>query len=433
MKTKLPLITAIMIVFALTKGEDCLLNEVLAEEVQPQIVIQQLDGSTMQASEAAWEVLQTNSMTMENQMSGVVDVASVTEITAGQVLEKINQYFIPDAAIYLDGVLREEGDLDHIIDRRNVSAITDPVELKYGVLIKNTAVRTYPSWQKLSAETEDGAADYFQKSLFLVGEGVAVLHQTEDRIWSFVQGSNASGWVETANIAFCRREEMDAFAYSDNFVVVTEDNLLVGSQAFRMGTRLPLSRLESEYAVVWIPASNDNGNLYQTEFRVNLEGGLHVGNLELNVDNVMKQAYKLINAGYGSGDEDGFFDEGSMLTSIYRCFGIILPRDVDKLIYTGTIVTDISMMEKDEKCAFIIEQGPGCILKMEDHAVLYLGLSAEGKPMILHSVEQYSLDGINIADTRKCIVTPLETYTAEGASYLEEYQYLINFNLPGLE
>lgn len=434
MKTKKLLLTAaIIIVFVFCKGYNDPVYEVSASEAQPAIIMQQPTGQTMQASEAAEEVVTANSITMENKLSGVVDVASVREMTAAQVESMIDEYFIPDAAIYLDGELREEGDLDHIINRRNVAAIEDPIQLGYGVLIKNTAVRTYPSWQKLSAEADEDAADYFQKSVFLIGEGVVVLHKTEDGIWSFVQGMNESGWVETANIAFCRREEMDAFANAPNFVIVTEEILLVGNQEFRMGTRLPLSRIEGESVVVWLPASNDNGNLYQTEFRMNLSGGLHVGNLELNVDNVMKQAYKLINVGYACGDAQGLWDEGSMLTSIYRCFGIVLPRDTENLMHVGAATTNIKDMDMQKKREFIIEQGPGTILQMEEHAVLYLGLSAEGKPMILQNVEKYSMDGINAAEVNKCVVTPLETYTADGNNYLECYQYLIDFKLPGLE
>ncbi len=426
MRTRLPLITAIILLFAFTKGE----NYMYASETQSQIVMQQPAGKTVQMSEAAWEVIQANNVTRENQMSGVVDVASVFAVTAEEVRAKIDSYFIPDAAIYLDGVLRSEGDLDHIINRRNISALVNPVELRYGVLIKNTALRTYPSWQKLSAEVETNAADYFQKSLLLIGEGIVVLHQTEDKIWSFVQSNNAFGWVETANIAFCRREEMDAFSNSESFVIFTEENLLVGTQEFRMGTKLPLSRLEEGCVVIWLPASNDNGNLYQTEFRLNKEAGLHIGNIELSVDNVMQQAYKLINVGYGRGDMNGMIDAGSMLSSIYRCFGIVLPRETDQMIYTGVSITDISAMEREAKRAFIIEQGAGCILQMADHAVLYLGLSIEGKPVILNSTETYSLDSVNIAEPYKCVVTPLETYTEDGQNYLDSYQYLIDFNLP---
>ncbi len=429
MRAKLPLITAIIMLFAFTKGADY----ACASEVQPEIIMQTPADRSIQSSEEAWEIVQANSMTMDNKMSGVVDVTLIIEMSAEEIRKKIDENFISDAAVYLDGVLRKDGDLDPVIARRNVSALTDPVQLQYGVLTKNTAVRAYPSWQKLSDSIEEDAADYFQKSVFLIGEGVVVLHQTEDGIWSFVQGINDSGWIETEDIAFCRREEMASFSDSDSFVIVTEETLLVGSQEFRMGTKLPLSRIEGNSAAVWMPESNDNGNLYQTEFWLNTEGGIHIGNMELNVDNVMKQAYKVIDVGYASGDAEGLMDEGSVLNSIYRCFGIILPRDVEKLMYAGASITDISMMEAGEKTKFIIEQGPGCLLQMDDHAALYLGLSAEGKPKILHSTEQYSLDGINVVDAYRCVVTPLETYTSDGISYLDSYHYLIDFNLPGFQ
>ena len=426
MNWKLPLITACIGLAVITKGTGtCLASESKQEPVI--VTVPAVESRTVMTSEIAQEVLVVNALMLGRELSGIVDVANLTQISAADVRKKIDHYFIPDVCIYLDGVLRQEGDLDPVISRRNVSAIADPVALRYGVVIDNTAVRAYPSWQKLSKENTEEAADYFQESMFMIGEGVVVLHQTADEIWSFVQGSNACGWIETDEIAFCQREEMKMFSNPENFVVVTEDTILAGEEELRMGTKLPLARMEGEHAVVWIPKSNENGNLYQSEVWIHAEGGINIGYLTLSEEMILEQAYNLIDMPFGWGDTGGFMDCSSALGAIYRCFGVILPRETQQLVYAGETAADISQMSENEKYNRIIGQAPDTILLMEDHAVLYLGVNSNGLPMIFHNVEAYSTDQVTVTEVYRSVVTPLMIYTPDGDSYLSRFTHMISF------
>lgn len=396
------------------------------DEQDTVVIIQQKEGESLPSLEAAEEVVCMNRITESNALSGVVDINNMTQISAEEVRALIDGFFIPDTCIYLDGTERQEGDLDAIIARRNLSMLADPVELQYGVLIKNTAARMYPTWQKLSDETGENAADYFQETMFAVGEGVVILHQTEDKIWSFVQAANDTGWVETKNIAFCMREQMMSFSDPQSFLVVTEDYVAVGNDELRMGTRLPLSRLEEGYAVAWIPQATESGSLYQVEQSFNLSGGVHIGYLPFDVQTVVQQAYKLQNAAYGKGDANGYLDEGSALTSIFKCFGIMLPRKISRMVYAGAQITDMSQMSVSEKKNLIDAQSPGCLLLTQDNGALYLG-NQSGTAQIFHSIDRYSTDGATLTDVFHCLITPLDIFGESGRSFLEELLYLVVF------
>ena len=158
---------------------------VWAEEAQTQpeiVTLAPVGGEQVATSELEAKLKTANDSTRSMPLSGVVDLTALTQISAAQVRELIERYYIPDSCRYLDGKLRSSGDLDYTIGRRNIAALTDPISLQYGVMTENTAVRRYPTWQQLTEDGQPESPDFFQETMFLIGEGVVVLHQTEDGV-----------------------------------------------------------------------------------------------------------------------------------------------------------------------------------------------------------------------------------------------------------
>lgn len=373
------------------------------------------------ASEEELETVQSvNSATMAAASSGVVDVAGLTQITAAQVKAKISSYYIPDSAVYLDGAERKEGDLDDIIARRNIDAVTDPVTIRYGIVASDTMVRRYPTWSSLT-ETADSTEDYFQETMLLTGEGVDILHQTADGVWSFVQSRSDFGWIETSHIAFCSREDMDAFLNPEDFIVVTDSWLASGDLELRMGTKLPVVQAaETDYTVL-VPRVSGSGTLYFTQVTIQKSLGVSRGYLSITQESVQKLAQRLLNMPYAEGDSGGYMDSVSALDAIFLCFGVILPRHVSQLNFTGASVIELRNMTDEAKSTLIADCNPGSILVMDDHAALYLGL-IDGEPAIFQEVKEYSTSDGALISANKGVITPLDVRTSEGTSYLSLYR-----------
>lgn len=384
--------------------------DVLAGEAEPQ---------TLSA-----EVLSVNQTTQAADASGVVDVGSLTEISAGEVRRKIDSYGIPDNAVYLDGALRGNGDLDDVIARRNAGAVSDPVNLRYGIIASNTMLRRYPTWKKLSVSAS-GTADVFQESMLLIGEGVAVLHQSTDGIWSFVQSRNDFGWVETARVAFCSREEMNAYLNSDRFLIVTDSLLHSGDVSFRMGTRLPVTEETESGYLVELPRVSGSGTLYFSEISLARSASVSCGYLSGGADSFVLAAKRLLHMPYGEGDTGGCMDNVSALDAIFLCFGVILPRHLVQMGYTGAAVRELSGMSREEKVQAIASCSPGSILLLEGHAVLYLGI-LDGRPQIFQQVTSYSTEDGALINANEGVITPLDVCTPDGTSYLDLYSRAIS-------
>lgn len=403
---------------------------VRAEEAQTQpeiVTLAPVGGEQVAASELEAKLKIANDSTRSMPLSGVVDLTVLTQISAAQVRELIERYHIPDSCQYLDGELRSSGDMDYTISRRNIAALTDPISLQYGVMTENTAVRRYPTWQQLTEDGQPESPDFFQETMLLIGEGVVVLHQTEDGVWSFVQGETDNGWVETADIAFCQIEDMNAYINAESFAVITDDELTAGENELRMGTRLPIARIEDGDAVVWLPESNENGNLYYSEQRIHLTSGICLGYLPFLPDVVVEQCIKMLDMPYGSGDAGGYVDSLSAVGAVYRSFGILLPRQADAMVYAGGSVVGISQMSAEEKKSYIMSQPAGCILLSDKQAAIYLGTDESQTAKIFHCVQSYSADGTTVTEANRCVETSIDSYSADGVKYLDQYQYVISF------
>ena len=371
---------------------------------------------------------QINMATMANDASGVVDVTTRKTITADEVRAWIESYSYGEWP-YLDGVEVTQTEKDEILSRRNLDGLSNEtsqtIAISYGVITQNAAVRSFPTWKKASTSLDANAFDYFQESMLLTGEPVAVVHQTTDGIWSFVQATNYRGWVESDRIASCTLDELKEWQAADR-AVVTDDKITLSDSVLRMGTALPASIDESGTLTVSLPQADKNGQLTINKVETTQQGILF-GYLELTQENVLEQAKKLIGTAYGWGDSNGDMDCSSTMNSIYRCFGIILPRNTSELAQTGTKVVSLEGMSADEKRNQIQSMKPGTLLVMKGHVVMYIG-QEDGKDMILHNFTTcLAEDGVSAENVYQCRITPLDLVTAAGIHYLDAYQTAVCF------
>ncbi len=362
--------------------------------------------------------------TIEKNGSHIVDLTAYTAPTANELIAMIESYTLPERT-YLDGAARTEGDFSYPIKRRNLGPIHDPVELRYGILADNAFVRAFPTWQKLSNGTSADDPDALQETMLPAGEGVIVLHQSADQIWSFVQSSFYYGWIETAEIAFCDKETMDAFIAAEDFAVITDAQVEIAGVKMRMGTKLPIAARQDGACLLKVPQADSQGNLTILEVSVSTKY-ISDGYLPLDAEAIAVLAEKLLGTNYGWGDSNAYMDCSSTLRAVYNCFGLALPRNTSWMPNTGLKVTDLREMGIEEKKQVITSLAPGSLLLINGHVMMYIG-QKDGVESMLHNVTQYlAAPGSELVKPKKCVITPITICNSAGNNYLELYRYAIS-------
>ncbi len=220
-----------------------------------------------------------NTKTLETQGSGLFDVLSPNTWFNEEVLSLINTYSLPERTFYgaraVTPELREE-----ILANRNTGYLSEfpgnEVPLRYGIISENASVRSFPTSIRACDSLDGKAFDYFQESMFQIGEGVLVLHESLDGQWVFVQGTNYFGWVHEENIAFTSEEEFRSFLTGKDFAVAVRPGIRVSEtlssgdlyeRTLRLGTILPAKEFREDAVTLVFPRRNGVGELEEEETR----------------------------------------------------------------------------------------------------------------------------------------------------------------------
>ena len=161
------------------------------------------------------------------------------------------------------------------------------------------------------------------------------------------------------------------------------------------------------------PSKSEDGTLRIQYVQISKSEPVHEGYLPFEWNLILEQAGKLKGMPYGWGDTGGNMDCSSTMCSVYKCFGIRLPRDTSgQSLMCGIQLEGLAAEEKQE-----ILRGlkPGTLLYMPGHVMMYLG-EEEGEPRILHNVTAYSENGDTIY-AQQCCITGLDIMRMNGESY----------------
>lgn len=285
-------------------------------------------------------------------------------------------------------------ELTEILNNRNLSNISEENEIKYAIVTSFAWIRSYPT----EAYSDSYKTDRFQETSVNVGEGLKVYHESYDSKWCFVQAQNYNGWILKENIAFCEFNQMKDFLQEDNFALVVSDYVILENELVRMGQRFPIVSERDDNFIISFPRRNELGNLEFKEINV-LKSDFNKGYLEYNLENIFKQAFKLLNINYSWGDkEEEGRDCSSTQNAVYLCFGFMMPRNTSnqrKINNYGISVNGIngSYMKANYR--------PGSLIFSSGHVMMYIGEDINGVSYILHNTS--SGDG-------KCILQALDNY-----------------------
>lgn len=254
-------------------------------------------------------------------------------------------------------------------------------EPRYAFVGRRTDQRLLPTDETLTFEPFDLAFDELQNSSLDPGEPVAVFFETADEKWVYAQTKASAGWLKKTSLEFVSSDEFNNLVHAPKFCVVTAPKAdLYSDQArtqfydfARMGSRFAVTSLGEETIEITIAPGR---NLFMDR------RDIHIGYLLYTPRTVIGQAFKMLNAPYGWGGENGEQDCSAYLKEIFATVGIDLPRNSSEQGKVGRLLTG----EKDK----IFQNAlPGITLaQLKGHIVLFLGNSG-GRSYAIHEAFAY--------------------------------------------
>ncbi|MBU1107150.1 MAG: SH3 domain-containing protein, partial [Candidatus Riflebacteria bacterium] len=310
-----------------------------------------------------------------------------------QSIEKVSVR--PKNKRYLNGEEVTDEYFEKLEDLLNLDQVNNLTRVKFGITVKRTEMRAFPTYDRVFSEPADFESDMFIETALYAAEPLAVLHESRDGKWLFAQSYNYRAWLPAADVAFTSRKELFKYLNAPDFLVVTGKGVFTGYNPVHpeiselqldMGAMVPLAArseismdIDGQHPagnyVVKLPARGADGLL---EFRIGLiarSEDVRVGYMPLTRKNIITQAFKFLGQRYGWGGMFNTRDCSAFIMDIYRSMGIMLPRNSGEQgkVAVGIMHSFSKEMTLDERMAIFNRLPAGTPIYMAGHAMLYLG------------------------------------------------------------
>ena len=364
----------------------------------------------------------------------------------GLILQKMKNFSTrPQGRRYIGAAEAGEDFWRRVEENADTGAVKETEMIRFGVAVKNGLIKTLPCEEPLYSGADDILFDMNVESAVKIWEPLAVLHESADGEYFFVESPCCAGWIKKDGVALTDKKTLKELAARDFYVVtgsrVTTDIRTsepeAGRREFFMGTKLPaadgavsVGGVSTAFSRgVLVPERGVNGSLRAVAERIPLGAELSHGYLPYTQANVIRQAFKMLGERYGWGGTYGSRDCSAFIRDIYLTFGIELPRNSLQQALTPAERTDAAKLTAAEREKLLAGSPAGTLVQMPGHIMLYLG-TIKGRPYIIHSV--YALapsdaggaDGVTVLN---CVaVTDMEMRRRNGSRIIDN---IANINI----
>ncbi|AIS53396.1 cell wall-associated hydrolase [Thermoanaerobacter kivui] len=381
-----------------------------------------------------------------NKVGMVCDIETYKEsLKKDELIKLTKSYEIPKKPMYNRyGNLIEEDFYDDVIENTNLEKIEDVNPVKYGIAIRNTSIRSFPTEEAVFDKQGDIEFDRFQETGCQAFEPLVILHKSKDKKWYFVQMYNYSGWIKAEDIAVAKnKKELFDYINSLSFLLVTGNYIKTQSNPFdknvsklefTMGTKIYLEEGNVLHQVgnqsvighylIKLPIRNEERNL---EFRyalISKKEDVNVGYLPYTRENILKQAFKLVGDRYGWGDSFEGRDCSSYVMYVFKTFGIRLPRNADEQeMSAGKSYKFTEGMSIEERIKVFDNVKPGALVYMPGHTMIYIGKEKDISYIIhdFHGYGEKREDKYVFVPVNEVMVTSVLLPTASGIPFVEKF------------
>ncbi|WP_298839390.1 SH3 domain-containing protein [Clostridium sp.] len=372
-------------------------------------------------------------------------IASKTLIDLIQSYELFNKdMFDSSGQLLLNNYFKE------IIRNLNLNKIKNHTTIEYGISIKKTSVRSFPVDDPIFSSFEHSKInnfDRFQQTSCLPFEPVLVLHRSRDKKWYFVKLYNYFGWIKSTDIALSQ-DKTQIFDYSRSkdflMVIAKETNLTINGKdstqvtiKCEMGTRICLLKHNGSTLIdnlmIKYPTRDINGKLIFKTATIDTTKDITNGSLPYTRYNIINQALKFIDTPYDWGDKFSGKDCSSFILTIYKCFGLLLPRNACQQENSFSNKTNSFKFKRDDslknRYTLIDKLKPGAALFLDGHVMMYLGKYKNNHYMI-HSFSGYSVkNGSNYEphSALQVAISTVDLISASGTPFIQEFTSAVHY------
>ncbi|WP_034439736.1 SH3 domain-containing protein [Clostridium ihumii] len=346
---------------------------------------------------------------------------------------------------YVNGRQIEEDYFENLEGDLNLSNIKNISQ--YGMCIRRTIIKSYPTEDRIFKNCDDYSLDRFMESAINVCEPCTVLHESLDGKWMFIETYNCMGWVKKEYVALGKKDEIEDYCNSKDFIIVTGKRITTGYNPLEkrvslisidMGVKMKLLRNKETiydmdtttgYVALFPIKSELDQSLEFKEIVIPRSEDVSVGFLPYNSQNIIKQAFKCLGERYGWGGEFFARDCSSFVLDVLKTMGVYIPRNTgEQENRSFGEALSLENREFEDKKKILDSALPSSILYMNGHVMIYLG-KYENEYYIIHDTVGFYIS--RICDKKEgdlkyikangVTISPMSiTYTTDGENYIRK-------------
>ena len=354
-------------------------------------------------------------------------------------------------SIFVDGVEYDKAAIDTWFAgiKKNISDadVSGIPQKKYAICTKRADQWMAPN-SKLVGWSATDPDDEFMNSSININEPFIIDMVTADGKFYHGYSTNCSGWVEADHFAVCDDKDTWLAQWDpahDQLLVVTTSHITLEKSNLdpatsevdlMLGTVLPLvpaDQLPETVGergtwynhVVWLPTRGADGKLVRTYALISAHHDVSIGYLPMTKKNILKVAFSCLGDRYGWGGMLHAMDCSMYTRSIYRCFGLELPRNTTWQRAMPTYKVEMGPMTDKEKRKAISKLPVGTLLMFSGHITMYIGEVGKKQYVISDmgtvSETEESIGQTVAAKKRYCVsINSLDVRRAAGTTWLSE-------------
>ena len=328
-------------------------------------------------------------------------------LSAAHIADKINQLSIrPSRALYSqDGKQLTENEINALLENLSPNTIKSSSKEQFGLITQRSALRAFPSDLRAFSSLGNTDIDRFQESAVFPGTPVAVLHQSSDKKWLFVQSELYAAWINVDAVALANRATVLAYTTKTPRLIISGANVRtvfspdmpnVSDLVLDMGTAFPLLEQWSHTQpingqgamaahVIELPTRDSFGLLRIVPTLIARSADVSKEYLPVTRTNIIQQSFKFLGERYGWGHDYGTRDCSGFVSEIYRSMAIILPRNTSDQAKSPAFDREPYAVESSRELRLkrLKKLQIGDLIYIPGHVMLVIGHDKFG-PWVIH-------------------------------------------------
>ena len=299
----------------------------------------------------------------------------------------IRRNFYDRRQMHYDDDMKQE-----LVDRMNMNNIPNVITPMYGITVKHTLNRIYPTEMPGFGQAQSWL-DGFNSASIDVAAPVAILHTSSDGEWCYVRGEISFGWVLAEDLAVAPVKQIADYLAGKDIIVATGYKVPIFSDAnFKtylttlfIGSNCQLARRTSSGFQVKVPYRAANGSLMIVDGWIKPDAKVSVGYQPFTQRNIINTMFNMLYRPYGWADSNHEFDCCGTVRVVLRTFGIKTGRWTSYELHSTDNVIAFPRNTDSAKKYELLKGHPGGITLVGNagHICTYLG-EVDGNHYVIH-------------------------------------------------